>query len=647
MFKKNTLKKNSYYNISSYYVLLYLFLIIAFGINKNCYGQIVNDLPRGAQQSSTKKDSSAMKQDSVVIAVKLKAVSFNLENIFDTIPFKDSILTADFPYFNDLDRFDFPVLDNGYIGSSSRPLAGFGYNTGFKLGLNQYDLYNIDTRYFHISNVPLTTLYFSPGSEPSEFTTRARFSKNFKDVSLNINYARINNIGKYKDQNNKHTNLDVGLWKGNLESRFNTFFNFMVSVNEEHHNGGISNENLLYEGAYLYRQNVPVNLSEAVSRYDNYRLSLTEYYELHRNSKRYFGFSPYLIGEIEYSKGFYKFYDKNVSGDDVVYKSYIVDEIGLRNYTGFNHISTDFSLFGVKKSSNYIKIGFNYKRIKYTHEPLATNSANQVYVYSRSSIGILNNVLLNWNTKFHFGDFRGEYDLKFGAKYKNRYFTIGGSINRGVYSASFYNNNLWLSHRKVYVNSFKKIKDSEISGILSVDKLGFSAAINAHLINNYIFYDDSLMARQMTGNLSYASLNIKENIKLWIFHLDNSVYLFNSSSRNKPLPKYTLKSKFYITPKLFKKRLRLNTGFEFNYWDKFHNYGYNPVLANYFVQQNTKLDNYRRLDFFLSAKIDQFLFFVRINHILFYADHFVPFKVISYPQNDMFYRIGVQWTLVQ
>lgn len=624
--------------------MLFVFVI---GINNSCYGQNVNDLRISSVSHSTKKDSSALKQDSVVIAVKLKAVSFNLENIFDTIPFKDSILSADFPYFNDLDRFDFPVLDNGYIGSASRPLVGFGYKTGFKLGLNQHKLYNIDTKCFHIGNVPLTTLYFSPGSEPSEFTTKAKFSKNFKDVSLNINYARINNIGKYKDQDNKHTNLDVGLWKGDLKSRFNTFFNFTVSVHEEHQNGGISNENLLHEGAYLYRQNVPISLNNAVSRYDNYKLNLTEYYKLRGNSKRYFGLSPYLIGEIELSKGFYKFFDDNVKGNGFVYKSYIVDEIGLRNYTGFNHISTDFSLFGVKKSSNYIKIGFNYKRINYNHEPLGTISANQMYVYSRSSLRLSNTILLDWDTKFHFGDFSGDYYLKFGAKYKNRYFTLGGGVKRGAYSPNFYENNLWLSQKKVYINNFNKIKDSEISGVLSVDKIGFNISVNTHLINDYIFYDDSLRAQQMAGNLFFSSLNIKENIKLWIFHLDNSVYLFNSSSKNKPLPKYTLKSKFYITPKLFKKRLDLNTGVELNYWDKFHNYGYNPVLANYFVQQNTELDNYRRLDFFLSAKIDEFLFFVRVNHILFYTDYNVPFKVISYPQNDMFYRIGVQWTLVQ
>ncbi len=624
-----------------------MFFIIALGISESCYGQIINDLPKGSQRNSIKKDSSALKQDSIEIAVKLNAVKFNLENIFDTIPFKDSILSADFPYFNDLERFDFPVLDNGYIGSSSRPLVGFEYKTGFKLGLDQYDLYNIDTKYFHISNVPLTTLYFSPGSEPSEFTTRAKFSKNFKDISLNINYARINNIGKYKEQNNKHTNLDVGLWKGDLNNRFNTFFNFIVSVNEENQNGGISNENLLYEGAYLYRQNVPVNLSNALSRYDNYKLSLTEYYKLRGNSKRYFGLSPYLIGEIELSKGFCKFFDDNVKGNDFVYKSYLVDEIGLRNYTGFNHISTDFSLFGVKKSSNYIKIGFNYKRINYNHEPLATISANQMYVYSRSSLRLSNNILFGWDTKLHFGDFSGDYNLKFSAKYRNRYFTLGGSVKRGAYSPTFYDNNLWLSQKKVYVNNFDKINDSEVSGMLSVDKLGFTASINTHLINNYIFYDDSLRAKQMTDNLSFTSLNIKENIKLWIFHLDNSVYFFNSSSKNKPLPKYALKSKFYITPRLFKKRLELNTGVEFNFWDTFHNYGYNPVLANYFVQQNTELDNYRRLDFYMSAKIDEFLFFVRVNHILFYTDYNVPFKVVSYPQNDLFYRIGVQWTLVQ
>ncbi len=645
MSKKNPLKIDYINNFVSFcFITLTIGVVVTFS-SIRINGQILKDFPE--ESNTPAKDTTSLKKDSSVIAANLNSVKFSLENIFDTLAITDTLLSDDFPYFNDVDRVGYPVVDNGYIGSSAMPIDGYGYETGFKFGLNQYKIYNIEEKYFHISNVPMTTLYFSPGSQPSEFTTRAKFSKNFKDVSLDINYARISNIGKYKNQINKHTNVDFGLWKGSLGSKFNTFVNIIARVHDENHNGGVEDLASLYQPVYLYRQNVPVYLDNAETRFDNYTYSITEYYRIKDSGTKYLGFEPYFIGNIEYSKGFYKFFDSGIKGDSAVYKSYYIDEIGLRNYLNYSVISSDVSLFGKREKGKFAKIGLKFNRTVFDHEPLGNQAVNQFMIYSKGRLSAAKNLAIRWNAKFYFGDYSGDYMMHVRADYFNKYFTLYTEFQNGLYSPAFYDNNLWLSRKNVFVNDFDKTGETVVSAGFSVRKIGFSASLENHFVSKYIYYDERLLPVQLSKGLGYMKVNLMEKLRIWIINFDNNVFIYKSSSKVKPLPGYTLQSKFYIATFLFKRRLLLKTGVEFNYWDKFNNYGFNPVLGNYFVQNNTELDNYNRLDYFISAKVDEFLFYFRINNVLFNNGKNLPFKVLNYPQNDLFFRLGVQWTLVQ
>jgi hypothetical protein len=97
---------------------------------------------------------------------------------------------------------------------------------------------------------------------------------------------------------------------------------------------------------------------------------------------------------------------------------------------------------------------------------------------------------------------------------------------------------------------------------------------------------------------------------------------------------------------LFKKVLELKTGFELNYHDVYYNYGYNAAIGNYFVQNKVKLENFRRLDYFVTARISDFLIFVRINNILFPIEKKILYTVIDHPHDDLFFRLGVRWTFL-
>lgn len=632
-----------------FYFIIVSLLLIGLG---NCYAQN-RGIDQKLSDDNFSPDSVSIGSDSIEIEIDFHSTVFSFYNIFDTIPFLDSVLTLDFPFFNPLESNDLPLIDKGYIGSSAMPITGYEFKPGFDLGYHQYDFYkkNIDSYHWHISNAPFSSLFFSPGSDVNEFWTKAKFSKNYKDLNLDIDYNRINNTGKYSGQSNKHTDLNLGIWQGGHNSKFNTFVNLIVAVHEEEDNGGIKEDSYLYEPIYAIREQMPVNLSDAVTRIENFDLTVSEYFRIYEK-KTILGFKPYLIGKFGLTKGFYKFYDKSVSSDTLIYKSLMVDDAGLRNYITHNSIMSNIGLMIVKPSGSYIKAGIDYHFWKYNQEPLEDIKVNQIQLYSDGKITLTKDLDLNWNSKLFFGEYTGDLDLKTDLSFKKSFFKLKTGIKLGSFSPPLIMNKLYLTGINVYENNFSNINASGFNMSAYVEKIGLSVIFNSDLIKNYIYYSDELLPIQYEENLTFSSLNIKENIGISFIHLDTDLFLFKSSSDILPIPEYTLKSKLYITPKLFKKKLNINTGFEVNYWDKYYNYGYNPAIGNFFVQNTEQLDNYFRLDYFLSAKVSNFMFFLRFNNVLFplvdetMSVNKIPFKVLDHPQSDLFWRIGVKWTLL-
>ncbi len=593
-------------------------------------------------------DLQNLQDDSLAIEAKLEAGAFYLDNIFDNIPFKDTILDDSFPYFDPLEVAGKDIIDKGYIGSGAMELGEINIQPGFDFGYHQYDLYdkNMNNFKWYNTNVPFASLFFSPGSEVDEFWTQAKFAKDFKDVSVNIDYSRMVNAGKYQGQNIKHSDLNVGFRKGSKDSKYNTFFNFISNIHQEEDNGGVQDTSYLSNSNYSIREVIPVNLKDAVTRLQDYTLELNEYYRL---SDEFLGVKPYLHGKIAGSNGFYKFYDDDVSsqGDFMVYGSLLVDEIGLRNYIKYNKLASSFGLWTVTKENNYAHFGLNYNLIDYNIEPLDDSIINQLNIYFKGKYGLFDNKLnLKWDSKYFMYDLAGDYLMNAELNYKNSLFSVTGGVELKKATPPLKFQMLYLTRKEVYSNSFDKTASARYFAGLDIDKLGFSMNMEGSTIQNYLYFDESLLPKQLNEPVNLFKLHLKEKIKYSIFNLAIQGSLYKSNSDAIPLPKYTLKTKFFISPYLYDRHLFIKTGFEFNYWDKYYNYGYNPAISGFYAQNTITLDNFMRLDYFLSAKVKSFLFFIRFNNILFPLDNNVQFKVPDHPQNDLFYRLGVKWTLL-
>lgn len=615
-------------------MVLFFFTLSVIIFNLTLHGQVNG----GNNNSATKKDS-------VEPVYYLKSNYFTFKTFPDTIAYGDTLITDAFPYYNPVDTFKSPVADKGNIASSIMPLTGYTSLCGFDIGVHGYDYLdkNINDFQWHINKVPFSQVFASPSSKYENFWVGAKFSRNFKDINLNIDYFRINNEGKYSDQNIKHTGLNFGIWKGNVNSTFNTFFNVNVNIHQEEENGGVDSINF---NSLSIKTNIGVKLNDAVTRVEKSGLQFNEIIRLTDNFS-IFGFKPFLKSEIGYSKGFYKFYDKNIASDSQFYGKMYADPTGLRNYIKYNSIPLSVSMIGINKNQTRLETGVRYSLINYIQEPLTNKKINQIEVFADGKIDFSKNLFLMFSATEYFGNFKSNYLLNSKLIILNKYIKGNGGIELKNSSPSLIQQSLYLTGKEIYQNNFENIKSNTVFASLDIKKIGLNSGVNYSNINNYIYFADDKLPVQLNKSVDIFHFWIEEKIKLWKIAFDNRVDLLKSSEEVIPVPDYTVRSKLYFSGMLFNKVLELRTGFEFTFWDKYFNYNYNPANGNYFVQNKIEMDNFQRLDYFVNARIGNFQIFVRVNNLLYSFPPFdIQYKLIEYPQYDTFFRIGVKWLLM-
>ncbi|MEZ4907399.1 MAG: putative porin [Saprospiraceae bacterium] len=598
-------------------------------------------------EDNKKMPGDTIKEEEEEQTLYLKSAYFTLNNFLDTLAFADTLLKPNFPYFDPVDSCSVPMISTGNIGSATIPITGSENSPGFDPGIHIYDIYKFKPEDFkwQIAKYPFTQLYASPSSTYEDFTVAAKFFRNFQDLNFGIDYSRINNSGDYNNQDTKHTALNLGIWKGNMNSKFNTFINFLVNVHEENQNGGISDLEDLYYAGYPERVSLTTKISDALIRTDNYDFYINEFYKL-SDTTSIVGYTPYIKAKIGLNKGFFKFYDNSVTSDSSYYKTLFVDSKGLRNYFEYNSIYSSLGVYGTSHSNNNISIDFNFRHINYNIETLEEEHVNLVELHFKSRNNIKNTIENNLETSLFWGNTGFQYYLNEKLNFKNKFFELTGGIETKSTNPSLLENTLVISQNLIYQNDFKNTQRQSIFAQLSIPKLGSSFEGKIQNIKNLIYFDSTLYPSQFNDNIQLLEGLYKQDLKLFFVHFDNSLYFYKSSSNVIPVPNYILKSKLYFNAVLFEKKLDMNIGFEYNYWDKYYNYGFNPIIANFYIQDQQQLENYQRLDFFIDSKISNFLFYIRFNNVLFPIDDTVYFQAIDYPKYDLFFRFGVKWTLL-
>jgi len=120
------------------------------------------------------------------------------------------------------------------------------------------------------------------------------------------------------------------------------------------------------------------------------------------------------------------------------------------------------------------------------------------------------------------------------------------------------------------------------------------------------------------------------------------------------VPEWNIRSTIMISSFVFKKALYLQTGATFKFFTDFYADQYNPLLAEFVTQNNTKIGEFPVVDFFANAKVQTTRIFLkienineRVEHLLFEDSLYDYYAAPFTPYRDFSIRVGLIWNFFE
>ena len=249
------------------------------------------------------------------------------------------------------------------------------------------------------------------------------------------------------------------------------------------------------------------------------------------------------------------------------------------------------------------------------------------------------------------GDFDGNYLLG-SAKYAFNEDNIVKATATLHSSAPNFNFLLFQSSYLNYnwQNDFENVKTQELRFDLESKKF-FNASVSYTGIDDYAYFGipdggTTPVAMQASERVDYVKVKVEKEFRYRKWALMNTVMYQQVLSGEDVfnVPQIITRNSLYYQDELFKKALFLQTGVNFRYFTKYNMNAYDPLLAEFYVQNTQELGGFPLVDVFFNAKVRQTRIFIKFEHInSLFTSRNEYFSAPGYPYRDGVLRFGVVW----
>lgn len=195
-------------------------------------------------------------------------------------------------------------------------------------------------------------------------------------------------------------------------------------------------------------------------------------------------------------------------------------------------------------------------------------------------------------------------------------------------------------------------------------------------IDNFTFLNNTTLLRDLNKKFSLEVLQTDKKIDYFKARLDQRIDFGNFSWVNNVqyqkvnqekdpdailsgpialnVPEWLIRSTLMLTSSIFNKALFFQTGATFVFFTDYYADQYNPLLAEFVTQNNTKIGEYPRVDFFFNAKIKSSRIFLKLENISAPIEHLIdidtPYDYYAapfVPYRDFSIRFGLIWNFFE
>ncbi len=516
-----------------------------------------------------------------------------------------------------------------------------------------------DINYYYVPT-PVTELFFKTAFQQGQVLDAFFTVNTSPQFNFSIAYKGLRSLGNYQHILTSTGNFRVTTNFHTKNNRYNLMAHMVTQDLLNQENGGIKDEDIEnFESGdedFIDRAVFDPQFENAESLLKGKRFYLDHQFLINK-SKDSLANNSLVVGQVIHFEDKYYQFDQTRQNDFFgdAFLSSIVDRTTLENFYNRFYLVYDHKMFG--------KFQFN---LDYNN-----------YNYGYNSVTVLDNIILPNRIK-------GK-TFALGAKYENNFdkLFVSGEIlanisgefegNTVVANASYkFNSDLrleallklnssapnynFLLYKSDYINynwnnieSFENVNTKQFVFEMISSKIA-NVTLDYTNINNYTFFTKStenvrVKPFQSDDQINYFKAKVNKEIKLGKFALDNTIMYQNVINGEQILNIAELISRntLYYSNHFFKKALFLQTGVTLNYFSKYNMDGYDPLLAEFYTQNDQEIGDFPRLDFFINAKVRQTRIFFKAEHFNSAFTGYNYFSAPNYPYRDFAIRFGLVW----
>ena len=589
-----------------------------------------------------------------------KIVSFKNDTTF-----VDTTLSIKKDYkFNYLREDNFNLIQFSNVGQTYNTLSEDFSNTEtsplFGARARHFNYMEVsDINYYQVPT-PLTELFYKTAFSQGQLLDAFFTVNTSKQFNLSLAYKGLRSLGKYQHILTSTGNFRFTSNYVTKNNKYSARAHIVMQDLLNQENGGLTDADIdnFESGApeFIDRSVFNPNFENAENILEGKRFFLEQKFNI-INSKDSLSYNSLSIGNIISFEDKYYQFKQTISDDffgDAFRSNDLDDKVTLENlvtktYLNFNNNTIGDLTFNLE----YNKYNYGYNSVIILQDQVIKSrlkgevlSIGGVYRKSFGNFNLSSEAALNI-----IGDFKGNFiDVNVGYKI-NDDVLFNGTLNLN----SIMPNYNYLLYQSDYINYnwdnsniFKNINTKQIAVSLQSNKLA-NITLDYTNIDNYTYFtknsDNQVKPFQHQTTINYLRVKANKEFSYGKFALDNTIMYQQVINGEHVLnvPQIINRNTLYFSDHLFKNAMFLQIGITLNYFTEYNMNSYDPLLAEFYTQNETKIGAFPRLDFFINAKIRQTRIYLKAEHFNSSLTGYNYYSAPNYPYRDFTVRFGIVW----
>lgn len=565
--------------------------------------------------------------------------------------------------FNYLRRDDYHLMPFANVGQTYNTLAYDFSDLRLKPRMGararHFNFMEIkDINYYHVPT-PLTELYYKTAFEQGH-QLDAFFTINTSErFNFSIAYKGVRSLGNYQSALTSTGNFRFTTNYSTANNRYNVRAHIVYQDLLNQENGGLKPDFIPFfienDDDFKDRGRLEVNFEDTENTLEGKRFHLEQEYAFvnFRDSTSY---TSLKLGNIlSFEDKFYQY--KQSDPFDEFGPSYAAkdlnDRVKLEDFYAQAYADFSNNLLGnVKVFLGYTNFNYGYNSVLVLDNQRITNrikgniveagaSYQKKYrgfeLYGKAAL----NVSGNCDGNYILGQASYQLNEDNKAKASIQINTVAPDYNFQLYQSDYINYN--------WQNSLKNIKTQQLQFDLESKKL-MDVSVSFTRIEDYTYFGktetDFIAPFQFDGSVNYLKVEAARQVDYGNFSLNARLTYQNILEGQDVFkaPDFLGRASVFYTNEFFDKALFLQTGITGKYFSSYEMNGYDPVLAEFYVQNSQQFGDFPLLDLFVNAKISQTRIYIKWEHFnALFTSQNNYFSAPGHPFRDAKVRFGLVW----